>query len=99
MAKKTFMELKKKMRVKKELIEMVQEQTKLKKAILNVFKEGPKTIPEVAEKLNLPSHEVMYWVMALHKYGFLKETGEVTEDGYYKYALVEEGDKKNGSES
>ena len=91
MAKNTFMELKKKIQIRKELIEIVQKQTKLKKAILDVFKDGPKTIPEVAEKLNLPPHEAMDWIMALYKYGFLKETSEVTEDGYYKYKLVEEG--------
>jgi len=31
----------------------------------------------------------MYWIMALRKYGFIEETDEVTDDGYYKYKLVE----------
>ncbi len=86
---KTFMELKKKVKVKEELTELVKQQAKMKKMVLNAFKDEPKTVPEVAKALNSATYEAMYWVMALRKYGFIEETDEVTDDGYYKYRLVE----------
>ena len=86
---KTFMEIKKKVKVRKELTELVKNQAKMKKMVLNAFKDEPKTVPEVAKALNSATHEAMYWVMALRKYGFIEETDEVTDDGYYKYKLVD----------
>jgi predicted transcriptional regulator len=86
---KTFMELKKKVKVKEELTELVKQQAKMKKMVLNAFEDEPKTVPEVAKALNSATYEAMYWVMALRKYGFIEETDEVTDDGYYKYRLVE----------
>ena len=47
----------------------------------------PKTIPEIAEHLGRPKHEVMIWVMAMWKYGTLRDTGRPDEDGYYRYEL------------
>jgi hypothetical protein len=49
--------------------------------------QGPRTIPEIAEELNSPRHEVMIWVMAMWKYGILRDTGSVDEDGYLRYEL------------
>ncbi len=75
--------------MRKELTELVKQQAKMKKMVLDAFKDEPKTVPEVAEALNSATHEAMYWVMALRKYGFIEETEEITDDGYYKYQLVE----------
>lgn len=86
---KTFMELKKKVTVRPELTELVKKQTKMKKTVLDAFRAEAKTVPEVAEALNLPTHEAMHWVMALRKYGLLEETREVSDDGYYKYKLTQ----------
>ena len=47
----------------------------------------PRTIPEIAEHLGHPRHEVMIWVMAMWKYGILRDTGTVDEDGYFRYEL------------
>lgn len=86
---KTFMELKKKVKVSEELTELVKTQAKMKKMVLDALKDEPKTVPEVAKALNSATYEAMYWVMALRKYGLIEETDEVTDDGYYKYKLVE----------
>ena len=51
--------------------------------------EGAKTIPEIAQHLGHPKHEVVIWVMAMWKYGILKSTGEPDADGYYGYELDE----------
>jgi len=75
--------------VREELTELVKQQTKMKKMVLDAFRDEPKTVPEVAKALNSATSEAMYWVMALKKYGFIEETEEITDDGYYKYQLVE----------
>lgn len=61
---------------------------KTKKLVLSVLGEGPKTVPEVAAAAKLPTCEAMSWIMTLRKYRILEETGEVTNEGYYKYKLV-----------
>jgi hypothetical protein len=48
---------------------------------------GPKTIPELAEALGYPSHEVTYWVMEMWRYGMVVETGKADPDGYYQYEV------------
>ena len=44
---------------------------------------------ELAAALARPSHEVMFWVMGLRKYGWLAEIKEVTDEGYFRYQVVE----------
>jgi len=51
--------------------------------------DGPRTIPEIARHLETPGYEVMIWVMAMWKYGLLRETGEPDENGYFRYELDE----------
>jgi len=61
----------------------------MRKKILDLLRGGPKTVPEVAQALGLEPHEAMWWMMGFVRYGYLRATEEVTEDGYYKYALAE----------
>lgn len=59
----------------------------IKKQILEALKEEDLTIKQLTEKLNMPSDEVVYYLMSLVKYGFVK-TGEVDDmDEYYTYKL------------
>ena len=46
-------------------------------------------MPEIAAALERPTHEVMFWVMGLRKYGWLVEDKEVNDDGYFRYEVVE----------
>ncbi len=48
---------------------------------------GSRTVPEIASHMGYPRHEVMIWVMALWKYGRLRDTGETDGDGYCRYEL------------
>lgn len=61
----------------------------MKRKILDSLEDGPKTVPEVAELLGIPLHEAMWWMMGYVRYGYVSPTGDVTEDGYYRYALAE----------
>ena len=59
----------------------------IKKAMLDALKEGDQTIGELTQKLNMPKADVVYYLMSLVKYGFVK-TGEVDDmDEYFTYKL------------
>lgn len=61
--------------------------------LIGLLRDGPKTVPELAEALGRPAREVLFWVMGLRRYGRITETPEVTDEGYYRYAAArgEEG--------
>ncbi len=73
---------------RKELIELNRKQTKIRKKLLDSLKEGPKTIPEVSSATGIPTHETLWYMVGLKKYGQIIEGNE--QDGYYEYALKEE---------
>ena len=59
----------------------------IKKSILDALKESDLTIEELTLKLNMPKHEVVYYLMSLIKYGFV-QTGDVDDmDEYFFYKL------------
>jgi len=57
------------------------------KKILETLQEEPRSVPEIAEATGLPPKNVMYLLMSLRKYGYVKDTNEINEDEYYTYAL------------
>lgn len=67
--------------------EIIREEMLMRDTILEVLKDGPKTVPEIVQAIDYPSHEVMFWVMGMRKYGHLAEDG-LTEEGYFKYKAV-----------
>jgi hypothetical protein len=60
-----------------------------RKALREALRYGPKTIPELTHQLSLPGEKVMWYVMALKRYGEVVETGWAGE--YLRYALKESG--------
>lgn len=70
----------------RDIREIIREEMLMRDKILDVLRDGPKTVPEIAQALGCPAREVMYWVMGMRKYGHVAETEE--EDGYYKYRAV-----------
>lgn len=88
---KTAKYLKDKRPVPKEVIEQLKYFTKMKKQLLNALKERDKTIPQLADELNLPKDEVMFQLMSLLKYGVV-ETGEIDDmDEYFYYKIKSNG--------
>lgn len=76
----------------RDLREVIREEMLMRDKIVGILKNGPRTVPEIAQVLGHPSYEVMYWVMGMRKYGYVSETGEVTDGGYHRYkAAVREG--------
>ncbi len=68
--------------------EIVREEPLMRGRILELLAQGPLTVPEIASTLERPSHEVMYWVMAMRRYGWLREVRDSAGDGYFRYQAV-----------
>ncbi len=73
----------------RDIREVVRDEQLMRRRILAALEDGPLTVPELATALDRPSHEVMFWVMGLRKYGWVGEIKEVTDEGYYRYQVVE----------
>jgi len=67
------------------ITEVMKDEMIMKGKILSSLSAKPKTIPEIAEALEVPSEEIMFWVAALWRYGALEEVGKPDSDGYYSY--------------
>lgn len=61
--------------------------SKIKKSILDALQESDLTIEQLTQKLNMPKHEVVYYLMSMVKYGFV-QTGAVDDmDAYFSYKI------------
>jgi predicted transcriptional regulator len=72
------------------LAEVLRDEMYMKNRIIDVLKEKPKTIPEIAAELDRPSSEVTMWVMAMRRYGSIADLPKERADDYYHYKLVED---------
>jgi hypothetical protein len=72
----------------RETREIVREEPFMRSRILDVLMGGPLTVPEIAAVIDRPTHETLYWVMGMRRYGFVRETKEVTAEGYFRYQAV-----------
>lgn len=67
---------------------LLKEQQAKRKTIRKAMEEGPKTVPEVADLTGFASHDVMWYMMAMKKFGLIEE---LEMDGeYYRYQLPQE---------
>ncbi len=73
----------------RDLVEILRDEMVIREHIVTLLREGSKTIPEIAQALKHPTHEVVLWVMAMWRYGTLVDTGQPNDKGYYQYKLVE----------
>jgi hypothetical protein len=74
---------------RRDVREIVRDEQVMRRRILAALADGPLMVPEIAAAVERPSHEVMFWVMGLRKYGWLAEIKEVTDEGYFRYQVVE----------
>jgi predicted Rossmann fold nucleotide-binding protein DprA/Smf involved in DNA uptake len=65
--------------------EVIREEPAMRDRILALLREAPKTVPEIASALGCPSHEVLFWVMAMRRYGWLSEVRDSAADGFFRY--------------
>ena len=64
--------------------EVMREEGWMHQPILDAVSDGPATIPQIAERVGAPAHEVVYWVMGMRKFGLLVEYPE-DDDGFFSY--------------
>lgn len=84
---KTFKYLREKREVSESAKEKLKNFTRVKKSILDALRENDMTIDQLTQRLNIPKHEVVFYLMTLIKYGFV-QTGEVDDmDEYFSYKL------------
>ena len=72
------------------LAEVLRDEMVMRQRLCDLLREGPLTIPQLAEALGSPGWEVTAWVMALRRYGRLKELPKSRADDYYQYTLSTE---------
>jgi predicted Rossmann fold nucleotide-binding protein DprA/Smf involved in DNA uptake len=65
--------------------EVIREEPANRARILESLREGPLTIPEIASAIGCPTHEVVFWVMGMRRYGWVAELKGNTVDGYFQY--------------
>ena len=68
--------------------ERLKNQKKIYREINKVIKDGPKTVPEIAEAVGLETHFVLWNLTVLKKYGNVFEAGMSGE--YFLYGFTEE---------
>ena len=67
---------------------LLKEQKAIRGQICHAMRDGPKTVPEVAEATDLPADRVLWHITAMRKYDLVAEAGMCGE--YYTYQLVQE---------
>jgi len=70
--------------------EVMRDEMLMREKIASLLREGPRTIPEIADALGFPDREVTLWVMALRRYGALEEIPKPKADDFYRYKLAKE---------
>jgi len=84
---KTVKYLKDKRQVSQAAKDNLKEYLRVKKAIMDALKDNDLTINDLTKKLQMPRHEVVYYLLSLVKYGFV-QTGEIDDmDEYFLYKL------------
>jgi predicted Rossmann fold nucleotide-binding protein DprA/Smf involved in DNA uptake len=71
--------------VNRDVREVVREEPVMRARILDALASGPLTVPQLAEAIGAPAHEVVFWVMGMRRYGWLAEIKGSVEDGYFQY--------------
>jgi hypothetical protein len=66
--------------------EVFRDELIIRDGIAALLAEGPKTVPEMAHALDRPAREVLIWVMAMWRYGLVRELPKNRSDAYHTYA-------------
>ena len=75
--------------VDRDVREIVRDEPLMRAPILDALASHSMTVPELATAIDRPTHEVVYWVMGLRRYGYVREEKEIDDDGYFRYQPVQ----------
>ncbi len=65
--------------------EVIREEPLMRRAIVDAIGDGGRSVPEIAAAIDRPQDEVLLWVMAMRRYGYLLEMKTAGNDGYFRY--------------
>lgn len=65
--------------------EIIREEPAVRGRIVAAMVDGPLTIPQIAAAIGSPPREVVFWVMAMRRYGYLAELPGADDQGYFRY--------------
>ena len=65
---------------------LLKEQKRVQKEICQAIRENPKTVPEIAEAVGMPTNEVLWYVASFKKYGLILENGMCGDYPLYQKA-------------
>ena len=71
------------------LREVIREEPIMRARILELLRAEPRTVPELAAAMDCPTHEVLFWVMGMRRYGRVREVKGVTDEGYFRYEAIQ----------
>jgi DNA-directed RNA polymerase specialized sigma subunit len=84
---KTYKYLREKREIAREAKENMKQFSRIKKEILEALKDKDMTVGQLTQKMNMPKDEIVYYLMTLLKYGYVK-TGAIDDmDEYFSYKL------------
>lgn len=63
---------------------ILKEQKQIQKIICQSIRDTAKTVPEIAAEINMPSHQVLWYVTAFKKYDQIMEEGMCGEYVLYR---------------
>ena len=69
--------------------EVLRDAYPMRDRIETLLRERPQTVPELADALQAPSHEVFLWLAAMLRYNVVEPKGKANSDGYFVYMLKE----------
>lgn len=69
---------------------LLKAQQSARKALERALTGGPHSVPQLAQAVNMPAHEVLWHVAAMKKYGIVAEAGTDESGDYYLYRLTKE---------
>ena len=67
---------------------LLKKQKKIHKLICQTIRDNAKTVPEIAAEVDMPTHEVLWYLTAYKKYDLVVEEGMCGE--YFLYKRVQE---------
>jgi hypothetical protein len=70
------------------LREVIREEPIMRTRILELLRAEPQTVPELAAAMDCPTHEVLFWIMGMRRYGRVREVKGVTDEGYFRYEAM-----------
>ncbi len=70
--------------------ELLKAQQSARKELERALTRGPHSVPQLAQAVNMPAHEVLWHIAAMKKYGIVAEAGTDESGDYYLYRLTKE---------